>query len=297
MTSGTATVDGIELAYETFGDPADPTVLLVMGLGVQMLGWDEAFCAQLAERGFHVVRFDNRDCGLSTHMHDAPHPDVLAAMRGDFSCATYTLADMADDTAGLIAALGLADAHVVGVSMGGMIAQMLAIRHPERVRSMTLVMTTTGRPGVGGSTPEALQTLLAAPPTDREAIAERAVSNAAVVGSPAYPQDPEVLRERARRAYDRSYDPRGVGRQLVGILATGDRTAALAGLDVPTVVVHGAADPLVDASGGQALAEVIPGAELDVVDGMGHDLPPALWPRLIERIEQAVQRGEARRHA
>lgn len=294
MTTGTVQANGIEMAYATVGDEAGTPLLLIAGLGVQLVGWDDGFVQGLADRGYRVIVYDNRDVGLSTHLHAAPRPNVSAALDGDAASASYLLGDMADDAAGLIDALSLDAVDVVGVSMGGMIAQGLAIRHPRRVRSLTLIMSTTGAPGVGESSPAALAVLLQAPPRDRHEIAERAVANARVTGSPGYPADHDAIRRRAARAYDRAVDPMGVGRQLVAVLASGDRTPALRDLDVPTVVVHGAADPLIDVSGGEALAKAIPGAELDVVDGLGHDLPQALWPRIFERIDQAVRRGGRR---
>lgn len=287
----------IHIEYETLGDPADPPVLFIAGLGMQLVGWDDGFCEGFADRGHYVVRFDNRDVGLSTHLRDAPGPNVLAAFLGDTSSAAYTLKEMAEDVAGLLDTLGLDSAHVMGVSMGSMIAQMLAITAPERVRSLTLLMTTTGAPDVGRATPAAAQVLTAAPPADRAGIGERAVSNSRVIGSRGQGWDPDAVRRRALRSYDRAFDPLGVGRQLMAVMATGDRTAALGAVDVPAVVVHGDADPLIDVSGGKAVARAIPGAELDIVEGMGHDLPPALWERFYAAMERAVRRGEERRHA
>jgi pimeloyl-ACP methyl ester carboxylesterase len=287
----------IELAYETFGDPGDPPVLLIMGLATQMLGWPEEFCTALADRGHYVIRFDNRDIGLSTHLHNAPMPNPPAAIAGDTSSASYTLSDMAADTAGLIDALGLDSVHVVGASMGGMIAQTLAIEHPDKVRSLTSIMSTTGDPSVGGASQEALGVLLAPPARSREEAIERTVATFRVIGSPEYELDEEALRERAGLAYDRSYDPLGVGRQLVGILASRDRTPRLRELDVPTLVIHGAADPLVAVSGGRATAEAIPGAELLVIEGMGHDLPRELWPQITDAIASLVERVERERVA
>jgi len=284
--------DGIELAYETFGDPADPPVLLVMGLATQMLGWPDELCAALAERGHFVVRFDNRDIGLSTHLHDAPAADLEALMGGDTSSASYTLADMARDVAGLIDALGLPSAHLVGASMGGMIAQTVAIEHPARVRSLTSIMSTTGDPSVGEPTPEAIAVLLAPPVDTREAVQDRTVESYRVIGSPAYPLDEPALRERAARSFDRAHDPAGVGRQLAAILASPDRTERLRELDLPTVVIHGAADVLVGVSGGKATAEAIPGAELVVIDGMGHDFPRGLFAEIVDRIAAVVARGQ-----
>jgi pimeloyl-ACP methyl ester carboxylesterase len=279
-----AAAGAVELAYETFGDPADPPVLLVMGLGTQMLAWPDGFCRLLADRGLFVIRFDNRDIGLSTHLHDAPPPDVMAAMTGDTSSASYTLSDMAADTVALLDALGLRSAHVVGLSMGGMIAQTVAIEHPERVLTLTSIMSTTGDPSVGGATQEALGALLAPPASTREEAQERAVAGYRIIGSPGYPLDEEALRERAGTSFDRAHDPAGVGRQLLAILASGDRTARLGEVGVPTLVIHGERDPLVDVSGGRATAAAIPGAELAVLEGMGHDLPRELWPELVDRI-------------
>jgi pimeloyl-ACP methyl ester carboxylesterase len=284
----------VELAYETFGSPSDPPVLLVMGLATQMLGWPDPFCAGLAERGHHVIRFDNRDIGLSTHLHDAPAPDIGAALAGDGSSASYRLTDMARDTVGLLDALGIDAAHLVGVSMGGMIAQTVAIEHPDRVRSLTSIMSTTGDPSVGGPAPEAVAVLLAPPATTREEAVERAVASYRVIGSPAFPLDEDALRERAGLSFDRAHDPAGVGRQLVAILASPDRTPRLAELRAPTLVLHGDSDVLVNVSGGRATAAAVPGSELVILEGMGHDLPQELWPELIDRIAAHVAEAEGR---
>ncbi len=288
----TTRVGEIDLAYETFGSPQDIPLLLVMGLATQMIGWPDEFCRMLAGRGLYVVRFDNRDVGLSTHLDDAGAPDVLAVMGGDHSRVAYRLADMAEDTAGLLDALGLDGAHLVGASMGGMIAQTLAIRHPERVRSLTSIMSTTGDPAVGAPAQAALGVLLAPPATDRESAVQRAVDTYRVIGSPGFEFDEHGLRERAGLSFDRAYNPAGVARQLAAILASPDRTADLARVAVPTLVVHGEQDALIDVSGGRATAAAIPGAELLVVDGMGHDLPRAVWPELVDRITALVDRVE-----
>ncbi|MBM7805645.1 pimeloyl-ACP methyl ester carboxylesterase [Geodermatophilus bullaregiensis] len=290
----TARVGDVEIAYETFGSAEDPPLLLVMGLATQMIGWPEELCRMLADRGLYVIRFDNRDIGLSTHLHSAGVPDVLAVMGGDRSSAAYGLADMADDAAGLLDALGLDGAHVVGASMGGMIAQLLAIRHPQRVRSLTSIMSTTGDPAVGAPAPSAMGVLLAPPATDRESAVQRAVDAFRVVGSPGFEFDEAGVRERAGLAFDRAHDPAGVSRQLAAVLTTPDRTADLARVEVPTLVVHGAQDPLVDVSGGRATAAAVPGAELLVVEGMGHDLPRAVLPQLAERITALVARADGR---
>jgi len=290
-----AAAGDVEIAYESFGDPADPPVVLVMGLGVQMLGWREGFCAGLAERGCFVVRFDNRDTGLSTHLHGGPPPDLEAAFAGDASSAAYTLSDMARDTGALLDALGLDSAHLVGASMGAMIAQTVAIEHPDRVRSLTSMLSTTGDPAVGHPSEAALSVLFAPPASSREEAIERAVATYRVTGSPGFDFDEEGIRERAGIAYDRAHDPSGSTRQLVAILASGDRTERLGSVGVPTLVMHGAADVLVDPSGGRATAAAIPGAELVLLDGVGHDLPEALWPELIERIAAVVRRAERSR--
>ena len=257
-----------------------------------MLGWPDAFCADLAEAGHFVVRFDNRDVGLSTHLAGAPPVDVAGLLRGDFSTSAYRLSDMASDTVGLIEALELGSAHLVGASMGGTIAQTVAIEHPDRVRSLTSVMSTTGHPTVGQPTPAALAAVLSPPAADREGAIERAVRAYRVVGSPGFAFDEQGLRERTGRAFDRAHDPAGVMRQLAAVWSSGDRTAALRELRVPTLVLHGRDDPVATVSGGVATAECVPGAELVLYDGMGHDLPRELWPRFVERISSVVRRGE-----
>jgi pimeloyl-ACP methyl ester carboxylesterase len=290
-----AQVGDIELAYETFGDPGDPPVLLIMGLATQMIGWPDEFCAGLADRGLFVVRFDNRDIGLSTHLDDRGAPDIMAILGGDRSNVPYPLADLADDAAGLLDVLHLDSAHVVGASMGGMVAQLVAIRHRERVRSLTSIMSTTGDPAVGMPAEAAMGVLLAPPTTDRESAIQRAIDTYRVIGSPGFEFDEHALRERAGLSYDRRYNPAGVARQLAAILTTGDRTADLAALDVPTLVIHGAQDSLVNVSGGRSTAAAIPGAELLVVDGMGHDLPREIWPEVTDRVSALVERAEKER--
>jgi pimeloyl-ACP methyl ester carboxylesterase len=288
-----APANGIEVAYEAFGDPADPTVLLIMGLGVQMLGWDAEFCELLAGRGFCAVRFDNRDVGRSTKIEGGRRPDLMAAALGDASSASYTLDEMADDCAGLLDHLGVEAAHVVGASQGGMIAQVLAIRYPGRVMSLVSIMSSTGDRAVGQPHPEALPALLTRPPADREEYAEFAVRAFRTIGSPGFEGDEEKRRERARASFDRGYFPEGTSRQLVAILASGDRTAALRGLDVPTAVIHGTDDVLIDVSGGKATAAAIPGAELELIEGMGHDLPRELWPRFVDLIVANTERARS----
>ncbi|MDQ6648786.1 MAG: alpha/beta fold hydrolase [Actinomycetota bacterium] len=291
MTSTVAKVNGISICYETFGPADGVPLLLVMGLGVQMIAWEDDFCRGLADRGYFAIRFDNRDVGESTHLHDAPPPDVLAALhRKDMSSASYTLEDMADDSVGLLDELGIERAHLVGVSMGGMIAQTLAIRHPGRVASLTSVMSTPA-PAIGPPTREAMAALMQPPAESREQAIENSLRTADVIASPGFPRDDASIRDRAGRSYDRGFDPMGVGRQLLAIHASGDRSSALTGVTVPTVVVHGLDDPLVGVDGGRATAAAVPGSELVLIEGMAHDLPPGVWPRLYDAIDSAVRRA------
>jgi pimeloyl-ACP methyl ester carboxylesterase len=284
--------NGIALAYETFGEEGRPPVLLVMGLGVQMIGWPDDFCRALAV-GRRVARFDNRDVGESQWLEG--QVDLAACAAGDTSSAVYTLDDMADDAIGLLDALDLDSAHVVGASMGGMIAQALAIRHPDRVRSLTSMMSTTGEPGIAQPTEAATAVLLAPPAASRDEAMERAVAAGRVIGSPGLPRDEDGVRDRAGRAWDRGLNPSGFARQLGAIYASGDRTEGLRGLDVPTLVVHGEDDPLVPLPGGRATAAAIRGAELWTVPGMGHDLPRAVWPELIARVGALVDAADLAR--
>lgn len=289
-----ASVNGVEIAYETFGDPADDTILLIMGLGVQMLGWDEQLCKALAGRGYRVVRFDNRDVGHSTKVEGGPRPDLMAAITGDASTASYRLEDMADDSVGLLDELGVNAAHLVGASQGGMIAQTVAIRHPERVLSLVSIMSTTGDRGVGQPHPEALPALMTPPPADKAGFVDFVVGAWKLIGSPGFEADDDALRTLAAASYDRGIFPDGTARQLLAILASGDRTEALRQLDVPTTVIHGTDDVLVDVSGGKATAAAIPGARLELIDGMGHDLPAQLWPPFVELIIENAERAKAR---
>jgi pimeloyl-ACP methyl ester carboxylesterase len=283
-----ASANDITIEYEIVGDIGDPALLLVNGLGSQLISWAEPFCAELADHGFAVVRYDNRDAGLSQKFSDAGIPDVGAIMaelaQGDAPAAAYTIGDMADDGIALLGVLGLQPAHIVGVSMGGMIAQEMVIRHPAAVRSLCSIMSTTGDRSVGQPTPEALAVLFAPPPATREGVIEAGVRGAGIIGSPRYPTDEATLHEHAARAYDRSYYPEGVARQVASILCARDRTELLSAVDVPTVVIHGDADILVTPSGGEATAKAVPGADLIVIEGAGHDLPEALWPEVIAAI-------------
>jgi pimeloyl-ACP methyl ester carboxylesterase len=290
----TARANGIDIEHDTFGDPADPPMLLIMGLGGQLIVWDDELCRRLAGHGFRVIRFDNRDVGLSTKIKEGPVPDVMAVMQGDRSSLAYELEDMAADTTGLLDALGIERAHIVGVSMGGMIAQVLAIDHPDRVLSLASIMSTTGDPGVGAPTPEAIAVLMRPPPQGRDEAIEREVETTKAIGSPGFPFDEERTRRRAAASYDRSFDPSGVARQLAAVLSAGDRSERLSRVDVPTVVIHGTADPLVTSSGGEATAKAIPGAELIMVEGMGHELPPGSWPTVVEAVVGNAAKARSR---
>lgn len=292
----TASCNGMTIAYETFGSPADTPLLLTMGLATQMLGWHNDLVELLVAEGLFVVRYDNRDVGLSTHLVDAGRPELGAVLAGDHASVPYTLTDMADDTAALMTALGLDSAHHVGASMGGMIVQAVAIRHPARVRSLTSIMSTPS-PRVAPPRPEALAVLLAPPARSRDEAIERAVATYAVIGSPGFVTDEDDLRARAATSYDRAYDPAGVARQYAAIQAGGDRTADLRHVRVPTLVVHGDDDPLVPVAGGRATAAAVPDAELLTVPGMGHDLPREVWPQLVQRISALVRRADAERAA
>jgi pimeloyl-ACP methyl ester carboxylesterase len=285
----------LDIAYERFGAPDLPPVLLLMGLGTQMLGWPDGFCEALTGTGTHVIRSDNRDVGLSTHLTDAPAPDLAAIFRGDTSSASYTLSDMAGDTVGLLDALSIDSVHLAGASMGGMIAQTVAIEHSNRVRSLTSIMSSTGDPDVGQSTREAMAALLSPPGTTREEAIERTVSILRVIGSPGFELDEADVRRRTGVAYDRGHDPAGVARQLAAIAASGDRTAALRSVSVPTLVLHGADDPLVNVSGGRATAQAIPNAKFVEFAGMGHHLSRELWGEIARHIGEHIGRAEAGR--
>jgi pimeloyl-ACP methyl ester carboxylesterase len=290
MNEQFADLGDITLCYETFGDPQDPTLLLIMGLATQMIGWHEDFCAQLAGRGFHVVRFDNRDTGRSTHIK-GPAPTVGQLARRSKKAAHYRLTDMADDAAGLLDHLGVDQAHVVGASMGGMIAQTLAIRHPQRVLSLVSIMSNTGAQLSGQPALAVYPILLKAAPREREAFAEHVAQLYDRIGSPGFDRDLDEVRDMARLSYDRDHDAAASGRQLAAIIASPNRTKDLGRITAPTLVIHGKADKLVRPSGGRAAARAIPGARLMLVEGMGHDLPRGVWHRLIDGIVDNARRA------
>jgi pimeloyl-ACP methyl ester carboxylesterase len=289
--------NGIDIAYETFGDPAHSPVLLLMGLGTQMIAWPDQFCAALAERAHYVIRFDNRDSGLSTHFRGVrgPNPVAVAVKR---SKPPYTLDDMAADTVGLIDALGLASVHLVGVSMGGFIAQTVAVTYPSRLRSLTLMCTSTGGRFVGYAKPRMIVHLLRRRSvSSREEAMDFAVETFRRIGSASFAFDEDRVRDVAARSFDRGHDPGGYVRQLGAIMAQPDRTKALRRLDVPTLVLHGLADSLVSVTGGRALAKAIPGARFHGFPGMGHDMPRELWPVFAGEIADLADAADATREA
>jgi pimeloyl-ACP methyl ester carboxylesterase len=285
--------NGVELEYETIGDPAGRPLLLVQGLGAQLISVEEGLCRLLADRGFLVIRYDNRDVGLSTWFDHARPVNLAAVWAGDHSTLAYTLEDMADDAVAVLDAAGVPAAHVAGISLGGMIAQLLATRYPARVRSLASIMSTTGNRAVGRPTGEAASVLVAPMPSDRESFIEQAVVNARAISvGTAFPFDAEAVRRGAARGYDRAYHPKGVGRQFAAVLAAGDRTMALGAIRVPTVVVHGTHDQVIAVSGGEATAAAIPGARLLRVPGLGHELPPGFWPTLADALVDVADRAD-----
>lgn len=285
--------NGIEIAYQEMGDPDGEPLVLVMGLATQMIAWDEEFCSMLAERGFRVVRFDNRDIGRSTWLEGAPLPGRLDLLLRRSEGAAYLLSDMAADTAGLMDHLEIESAHVAGISMGGMIAQTLVIERPERVRSLVSMHSTTGNRWVGTPTMRVFAHMLSEAPRERDAFVKRIERTYELIGSPAYPTDEARLRRVAEGSWDRGHNPRGVLRQLHAIVASGDRTAALRKLDLPATVIHGTRDPLVRPSGGRATARAIPGARLHLIEGMGHDMPRKIWPIFADEFAGTAARAGA----
>lgn len=272
------------IAYERFGSAGDPAVLLVMGLGMQMLAWDEEFCELIVAEGFQVIRFDNRDVGLSSKI-GGKRVNLTAGMLGLTGSAAYTLDDMAADTVGLLDRLGIGRAHLVGASMGAMISQQVAANFPDRVHTLTSIMAGTGRRSVNTlPRPDVLRLLLRSPATTREAFIDEMVEVFGRIGSPGYPGDEGRLRERIGRSFDRSFHPEGTARQLMAILASGNRRRDLARIKAPTLVIHGADDRLVPAAAGRDVAAAVPSARLELIEGMGHDLPPQLWPQFVELI-------------
>jgi pimeloyl-ACP methyl ester carboxylesterase len=283
----------IEICFDTVGDPADPALLLIMGLGTQMIAWHDEFCGALAGRGFHVVRYDNRDIGRSTILDAVAPPTLAQIVRRDARAAGYTLAEMAADGVGVLDHLGIERAHVVGASMGGMIAQTIAARRPERVLSLTSIMSSTGSRWRGQPALRTYAKFLRPVSSDRATYIQQTSELFDVIGSPGFDHDDEGLRELLGRMYDRGHDAHATGRQLAAILASGNRTAELRHITAPTLVIHGTADRLVAPSGGRATARAIPGAKLMMIEGMGHDLPRGAWPQMIDAIVENAARAAA----
>jgi pimeloyl-ACP methyl ester carboxylesterase len=291
----TATLEsGIEICYDTFGSPDDPALLLVMGLAGPLTWWAPEMCEQLAERGFYVIRFDNRDVGRSTKLRGqgGRRSDVVRGFLRLRATPAYTLSDMAGDAVGLLDHLGVEQAHVTGVSMGGMIAQTVAVEHPARVLSLVSIMSTTGRRSVGWQDPRLFPMLLGPTERTREKAIERSVRTWRTIGSPDYPTPAAETRDRAAETYDRGVSPSGVVRQMQAVLAQPDRSAALGRLDIPVLVLHGLQDKLVHVSGGRATARAVRGAELVLVPGMGHDMPRQLWPLIVDGVARTAARAD-----
>jgi pimeloyl-ACP methyl ester carboxylesterase len=293
-----ARTNGVDLCYEIFGDPAAEPMVLIMGLGAQMIHWDDDFCRKLAARGFRVIRFDNRDIGKSSHLSGGKRLTAVELLKLRFLKipvqAPYRLRDMAQDTVGLMDVLGIQSAHIVGASMGGMIAQEIAISFPQRVRSLTSIMSTTGNPRLPQATREATAILMAPPPTSREEYLERFVKTWKVLRGGSFPEEEALDRARGERTFERGLNPAGVGRQLRAVLASGSRKERLSGVTAPTLVIHGTVDPLVRPEGGKDTAASIPGAKLLMIEGMGHALPIRMWPQIIDAIDKHAHAASAK---
>jgi pimeloyl-ACP methyl ester carboxylesterase len=279
-----ASIGDLELCYETFGDRSDPGLVLIMGLGTQMIAWREEFCERLAAAGFFVVRFDNRDVGRSTKLDDLPVPTTWQLLGRDKQAAGYTLEDMALDVIGLLDHLGIERAHVVGASMGAMIAQTVAIHHPHRVRSLVSIMGSTGARSSGQPQLRTAKVLLSAPPADRAGFVEHMIKTFTLIGSPGFERDEDELRRFAEATFGRGRNPAAGARHLAAIIASGNRRPMLRRITAPTLVIHGRADTLVRPSGGRATARAIPGSTLLEIPGMGHDLPRGAWPQIVDAI-------------
>ncbi len=290
-----ARVGELELCWQQFGEDSDPPLLMIMGLGAQMILWPDELCEMIASRGFRVIRFDNRDAGRSTILADAPTGTVPRALAGEIEPGSYVLADMAGDAAGLLEVLGIEAAHVVGASLGGMIAQTLAFERPEVVLSLASIMSTTGERSVGHPTQAGLEALTTAPPQEREGYIDALIGARRKIASPGFPFDEKRQRRLAGLGWDRGYHPKGTVRQTIAIIGSGDRTERLAEIKAPTVVIHGEDDPLIDVSGGRATAAAIPDAKLVVITGMGHDFPAGVWERVASEVTDNALEGQGLR--
>ena len=290
--------NGIQIEYDTIGDPSAPPLLLIMGLGGQLIHWDDDFCRQLADKGLYVIRYDHRDTGFSTRFENGESAGVGdsldALLQGQSIEPPYSLYDLADDAAGLLAALKIEKAHVCGASMGGMIAQILAIRHPERLLSLVSIYSTTGNPDLPDPEPRAMEALMSPQPAERQAYIDYNVETHRAMAGSGYPYEEEFIRKVSAESYDRAHYPAGVGRQILAIATQENRKSALASVSVPTLVIHGTADPLLAAAHGRDTADAIPGAQLLLVDGMGHDLPrkSGPWPQVIDAIAEHTKKAE-----
>jgi pimeloyl-ACP methyl ester carboxylesterase len=293
-----ARANGVDLCYEIFGNPSDEPVILIMGLGAQMIHWDDDFCRQLAARGFRVIRFDNRDIGKSSHLSGGKRLTAMEMLKLRFLKipvqAPYKIRDMAEDTIGLMDALGIKSAHLVGASMGGMIAQEIAISFPQRVRSLTSIMSTTGNPRIPPPTREAMAVLMAPPPASREEYLERFAKTWKVLRVGSFPKDEALDRARGERTFARGLNPPGVGRQLRAVLASRSRKERLRAVKAPTLVIHGTVDPLVHPEGGKDTAASIPGAKLLMIEGMGHAIPLPFWRQIIDAIDKHAHAASAK---
>ncbi|MGE4527787.1 MAG: alpha/beta fold hydrolase [Rhodospirillaceae bacterium] len=291
-----ATANGIRIAYDTFGDTSSPALLLIAGNGAQTLFWDAEFCESLARTGLFVIRFDNRDAGLSTKFDAAGVPDIMAgiraAMAGEAVASAYSLDDMADDCIGLLDALSIGKAHICGASMGGMIAQVVAYRHPARVLSLTSIMSNTGNPAAPQGKPEAVAAVVAPAPEERDACIAHNMSVWRKIWSPGFPFEEERARRFLEQSYDRSYCPQGMARQNMAVLACGDRRRQLSAIAAPTLVIHGTGDPLIPAEAGRETAQAIPGAKLLLIEGMGHDMPKGAWGDIVAAISRHANRAD-----
>ncbi|WP_234681473.1 alpha/beta fold hydrolase [Bradyrhizobium monzae] len=294
----TLRANGIDICYEIFGNDNAEPLLLIMGLGAQMIHWDDGFCEQLAARGFRVIRFDNRDIGKSSHLAGGKRLTPLELLKLRFLripvAATYKLIDMARDTVGLMDALGIKSAHLVGASMGGMIAQEVTLSFPQRVRSLTSIMSTTGNPRLPPPSREATAVLMAPPPRSKEEYIARFCQNWTVLRAGSFPEEEALDPGRAERTFARGLNPAGVGRQLRAVLASGSRKERLHGVKTPTLVIHGTVDPLVHPEGGRDTAASIPGAKLLMIEGMGHALPSRFWPEIVDAIDKHAHGAAAK---
>jgi pimeloyl-ACP methyl ester carboxylesterase len=287
--------NGIEIEYETFGDPSGDPLLLVMGLGAQLTLWHEDFCSLLADRGYYAIRYDNRDIGLSSHFDDFGAPNIpalmMSAAAGEELNVAYTLSDMAADGAALLDALSIERAHVMGASMGGMIAQLIAIDHASRVKSLVSVMSTVGGPNAPQAKPEVMARLMMPPASNREAQIEQTLETSRIISSPGFKFDEDEKRRRVARDYDRAYRPVGTARHLAAVVSSPGRAEALASVAAPTLVIHGDADALVVPENGRLTAEAIPGSELLMVEGMGHDIPSEIFGPITDAIDANAKRA------